>query len=55
MATGGEEFYACGDKARQTCAKPPQLGGLANGFAMRLRDACRDAGIPYDTAASAAS
>ncbi len=54
-ATGGEEFYAAGAKARHTGAKPPQLGGLANGFAGRLRDACREAGIPYDTAVTPAS
>jgi hypothetical protein len=50
MVMGGEEFQQCGAKAAHTCAAPPKLGGLANGFFDRLQDACKQAGLPYRTA-----
>jgi hypothetical protein len=49
MAMGGEEFHECGARAKHTCASPPHLGGLAHDFAVRLRDACRGAGMSYAT------
>lgn len=52
MAMGGEQTHACGAQARKLCAKPPQLGGLAHDFAVRLKDACRAAGLPYKTSGS---
>jgi len=47
MAMGGEQFHACGAKAKQTCASPPKLGGLAGGFFRSLKEACADAKMPY--------
>jgi len=52
MAMGGEQKQACGAQARKLCAKPPQLGGLAHDFAVRLEHACRAADLPYKTSRS---
>lgn len=52
MVMGGEQLHECGAAARRLCARPPQLGGLAHDFAVRLPDACRAAGLPYKTSAS---
>lgn len=52
MVMGGEQVHDCGAKARQLCAKPPQLGGLAHDFEVRLPAACRAAGLPYKTSGS---
>jgi len=52
MVMGGEQQHACGAQARRLCAKPPQLGGLAHDFAVRLRKACRVAELPYKTSGS---
>jgi hypothetical protein len=49
MAMGGEELYACGAEAKKLCSSPPRLGGLANDFAVHLRDACHEARFPYAT------
>lgn len=54
MVMGGEQFHACGEKARKTCAEPPSLGGsrfggLANDLKARLKGQCRLAGLPYRT------
>jgi hypothetical protein len=51
FAMGGEQFNACGAKARHDCASPPRLGSLANGLRIGLRVACREAGLPYTPAA----
>ena len=45
MAMGGEQFHSCGAEAKKYCISPPKLGGLANGFTDRLKDACREAGL----------
>ncbi len=52
MAMGGEQFNECGAKARETCASPPKLGGLANGLLDKLPAECRKAGLPYRTGSS---
>ncbi len=52
MVMGGEQLRACGATARRLCARPPQLGGLAHDFAVRLQDACKAAELPYATADS---
>lgn len=49
MVMGGEQLHACGAEARHLCARPPQLGGLAHDFSVRLREACRAVGLPYRT------
>jgi hypothetical protein len=51
MVMGGEQFHACGARAKQYCASPPKLGGLANGLLDRLKDACREAGLTTRTSA----
>lgn len=50
MAMGGEQYHACGAQATKVCTSPPKLGGLANGFTQRLREACREAGITENVA-----
>lgn len=53
MVMGGEQFHACGARARKTCADPPHfgklVGGLANGLLDQLPSECRKAGLPYKT------
>ena len=55
MVMGGEQQHACGAKARRLCARPPQLGGLAHDFAVRLQAACRAADLPYKTSLPSSS
>ena len=51
MAMGGEQLNACGAQAKHLCASPPALGGLGQPFAVKLREACREAKLPYTPAA----
>ena len=57
MVMGGEQLHACGERARKLCADPPsfggaRFGGLANGLKAKLEGQCRQAGLPYRSAAS---
>ena len=50
MMMGGEQLNACGAQAKHYCASPPKLGGLGQPFAVKLRQACREAKLPYSPA-----
>jgi hypothetical protein len=50
MVMGGEQYDECGAVARHVCASPPKVGGLGQPFAVKLREACREANLPYATA-----
>jgi hypothetical protein len=52
MVMGGEQFHACGQRAREVCDTPPKLGGLAGGLLEKLPSECRKAGLPYRSSPS---
>jgi hypothetical protein len=51
MAMGGEQLNECGAQAKHLCASPPNFGGLGQPLAVKLREACREASLPYKPAA----
>jgi hypothetical protein len=45
-STGGQEFYACGARARSMCAQVGTPGGYAGAAAQAVATQCRKAGLP---------